>query len=402
MHLKSQKFKGLALCLIAVMFIGVSAQAHDKGEAAYKKGMKCYWKNSPEAFSYFQKAAAKGNDDAMKMLGRLCVVNRDDYVNGVKWFRKAAELGNTLAMWHIGLLYQSGIIGYQENPEGYSEEKDYKLAMQWYQKAASLGNTTAMRDIGRLYGKGKGVAQSDAEEFQWFLKAAQLGDRSAMYFVGEAYYTGKGTAQNYKKSMEWFQKCLKLGDHSTIRYIVKMYREGKGVPQNIELADKMEQREKQSYAKEVAETGRYYAKKFYRTKTKAEQGDVQAMVELAGNYNSGLKLDHKQYIKVDMNKAIYWYQKAAARGSESAMYDLGNCYLLGMGFKRDFSKAMLWYQQAAIGQDGAAMYSIGKMYNFGHGVQKDHNVAIKWWKRAARRGNRYAIDALRYAAKHDE
>lgn len=402
MHLKSQKLKVWALCLIALILIGANAQAHDKGEATYKKGMKYYWKDSPEAFSYFQRAAAKGNVDAMKMLGRLCVVERGDYVNGVKWFRKAAELGNTMAMWHIGVLYENGIIGYQENPDGYSEEKDYKFAMEWFQRAASLGNTTAMRDIGRLYEKGKGVAQSDAEEFQWSLKAAKLGDRSAMYFVGEAYYNGTGVDQDYKKSMEWFQKCLKLGNHSTIRYIVKMYRDGKGVPKNVELADKMEQREKQSDAKDVAKTGRYYAQKFSRTKAKAEQGDVQAMVELAGNYHSGLVLDHKQYIKADMNKAIYWCQKAAAHGSESAMYDLGNCYLLGMGFKRDFSKAMLWYQKAAIGQDEDAMYSIGKMYNFGHGVQKDHNVAIKWWKRAARRGNRYAIDALRYAAKQDE
>ena len=41
----------------------------------------------------------------------------------------------------------------------------------------------------------------------------------------------------------------------------------------------------------------------------------------------------------NLEKAIYWYNKAAENDSEIAQYNLGRCYKLGIGVKKDENKA---------------------------------------------------------------
>jgi serine/threonine protein kinase len=52
------------------------------------------------------------------------------------------------------------------------------------------------------------------------------------------------------------------------------------------------------------------------------------------------------YVKKDMEKAAYWFQKAARQGLDVAQFNLANCYYQGTGVKKDRKLAFYWYDRA--------------------------------------------------------
>jgi hypothetical protein len=59
------------------------------------------------------------------------------------------------------------------------DSKDYVEAMRWYRKAADQGDADAQYNIGWLYEHGRGVAQDYAEAMRWYRKAADQGNANA-------------------------------------------------------------------------------------------------------------------------------------------------------------------------------------------------------------------------------
>ena len=49
----------------------------------------------------------------------------------------------------------------------------------------------------------------------------------------------------------------------------------------------------------------------------------------------------------DLEKAYYWYRKAAQRGYDMSMYALALCYENGRGVEQDFEEALKWYKLSA-------------------------------------------------------
>ena len=80
-------------------------------------------------------------------------------------------------------------------------------ALKWYLKAAELGNADAMFGIGLLYEYGHGVDQDDEKAMEWYLKAAELGNETAIYAIGDLYEYGNGVDQDIVKASEWKQKA---------------------------------------------------------------------------------------------------------------------------------------------------------------------------------------------------
>src|SRR5437764_12698934 len=49
----------------------------------------------------------------------------------------------------------------------------------------------------------------------------------------------------------------------------------------------------------------------------------------------------------DLNKAFYWYEKAANNGNLSGLYYLGQCYRFGKGIEKDERKAFELIKKSA-------------------------------------------------------
>jgi TPR repeat protein len=94
-----------------------------------------------------------------------------DFAEAMKWFRKAADLGNGAAMNLIGGHYFFGL----------GVAKDYAEALKWYRRAADAGSTAAMNHLSEMYTYGRGVTQDHAEAMRWYEKAAAAGNQDARH-----------------------------------------------------------------------------------------------------------------------------------------------------------------------------------------------------------------------------
>src|SRR6266487_5940600 len=70
----------------------------------------------------------------------------------------------------------------------------------------------------------------------------------------------------------------------------------------------------------------------------------------------------------DLNKAFYWYEKAANNGNLSGLYYLGKCYRRGKGVEKDEKKAFELFKKSAEQENIDAQYSLGFCYYKGIGT----------------------------------
>ena len=116
----------------------------------------------------------------------------------------------------------------------------------------------------------------------------------------------------------------------------------------------------------------------------AEAGDASAQARLGWIYSNGIG------VTLDADKAVEWYEKAAAQGYPKAQFALGEIHLTGEGVVKDPAKAVTWYQKAAAQGYIKAQYNLGWMYQNGRGVAKDSVLAYAWHNLAARQGDENA------------
>jgi TPR repeat protein len=216
------------------------------------------WGVAPDyakALEWHEKAAAKGNTNAMVSLGIIYENARDvarDRAKARAWFEKAAKLGNEKAKSHLEIQRQE----YEAAEKGADEEdaksmaelgmfyftgrngveRDHAKAREWYEKAAARGEIGAMVSLGIIYAGGYGVERDYGKAREWFTKAeksgdekataslgaargwfenkAQTGDANAMDNVGLFYADGLGVARDYTKAREWYEKGAAFGNPS--------------------------------------------------------------------------------------------------------------------------------------------------------------------------------------------
>ena len=93
--------------------------------------------------------------------------------------------------------------------------------------------------------------------------------------------------------------------------------------------------ETEHYATDFAGSVDYYS----NYKKRAEEGIAIFQYLLGSAYQNCFIMDeekiHVFYMKPDMEKAIYWFQKAADQGNPHAQCDLGACYLHGEGVEKN-------------------------------------------------------------------
>jgi hypothetical protein len=117
----------------------------------------------------------------------------------------------------------------------------------------------------------------------------------------------------------------------------------------------------------------------------AAKGDASAMFNLGVLYHNG------QGVAQDYAKAREWYEKAAAKGDASAMFNLGVLCENGFGLAQDYAKARAWYEKAAAKGQTSAMFNLGLLYHNGYGVAQDYARAREWFEKAADGGNASAM-----------
>ncbi len=108
----------------------------------------------------------------MYALGKL-YLEADDSAKALRWFQRAAGLGNQFAQYRLGKLLLSG--------DGI--QKDAANAVRWLTESAEQGNQYAQYALGKLFLLGKDVQQDRKAAARWFTLAAEQGSQYAQYFL---------------------------------------------------------------------------------------------------------------------------------------------------------------------------------------------------------------------------
>ena len=108
--------------------------------------------------------------------------------------RVLAEQGNMEAQFHMGMTHMNGI---EVSSAGELKvvEHGYSEALEWFTRAAEQGHADAQNNLGLMYKEGLAIPQNDYEAFEWFTKAAEQGHADAQNNLGLIYRDGKETPQ---------------------------------------------------------------------------------------------------------------------------------------------------------------------------------------------------------------
>lgn len=235
--------------------------------------------------SFWMEQAAETSPMAMIRMAETFVL-KDDFINALKWYKKAAKNGSPDATSIIGDIYYIGEDGVKQ---------DYAEAFKYYSKAAALGYNMARIKMTLMLYRGLGVEKDLSRAFKHFDKiswtrenfgafspfrfnsvaryyAAKMSENSegcaenpaetverykvagglerikqyesarripkAIYKVADAYFLGKGTRQNFGKALKFYEKTFTQGDGKTpyhreaVKKIMWMYELGEGIPQD--------------------------------------------------------------------------------------------------------------------------------------------------------------------------
>ena len=100
----------------------------------------------------------------------------------------------------------------------------------------------------------------------------------------------------------------------------------------------------------------------------AEDGYADAQATIGWMYHAD------KGVQKNLNRAYYWYQKAAVQGHLIAQNNIGVFHEQGLGSARKSTKeAAKWYQESAELGYSYAQYNLGMLYKDGRGVKKNKN-----------------------------
>lgn len=323
-------------------------------------------KNYDIAISLWTALVNKGNSWAMRNLGIIYKLKNDEE-KAKEWLLKALDNGNAVAADDLFYLDKSNRRSHFEKAAslgdplglywmGYYVEnydKNMTTAMDYYQQSADLGSSYSLYTIGDKYYERKEYEKA----IPYFRKAITKNSTMAMYKLGILYYDGSGIEKNTALGIEYLIKASQLGNSDAMRSIGWLYEGGRA-----------------GYAKDYIKAAEWY----------------QKMIDIAEDDFGLVKLGDLYSLADNENpqKALEYYEKAAAEGYLKGIMESANIYYSGQGgVPKDFAKAAKYYEQYYDSKEKNESYidNLIKIYsNGGHGLEKDKEKA-KYWKEIRRK-----------------
>lgn len=200
--------------------------------------------NETAARKWFERSAARGNENAQYQLAKLILGSDDstpeEISQAVDWLTKLAEAGSEYTQYILGKLYRDG---------GAVERNDV-LAAIWFSHAAEQGHEYAMYALGKLDLE----AGNASAACRWFKKAAELGNLFAQYQLGKLLLVGAGVSKDMERALRWLTASAEQGNQFAQYALGKLYFLGRDIPQDKGAAVR--------WFTQAAEQGNEYAQYF--------------------------------------------------------------------------------------------------------------------------------------------
>lgn len=241
--------------------------------------------------------------------------------------------------------------------ENYSPHK-----AAWLMEAcAKRGNTVAKYRLGKMYLEGDAIEKDSTAAIRWLTEAAEESNAYAEYLLGKTYLKGEDIEQDIVKAEEYLRRSAGRGNKYAAYTLGKVLSDGDVLPQNIPEAVR--------YLKQAAENdfmpARYVLGKLYY------KGEV---------------------VEQDLKEALRYLESAAGENPNAA-YLAGKICLTEE--EKNIEKALRYFQIAAADGNSYAEYQLGKLYLFETGI-RDETQAVWWLKLSAEHGNVYSQKLLQH------
>ncbi|OAG43478.1 hypothetical protein AYO21_02415 [Fonsecaea monophora] len=186
----------------------------------YGQGMLGLAVDAKEAFSLYQSAAKLNHPQSAYRVAVCCELGteegggtRRDPLKAMQWYKRAATLGDTPAMYKMGMILLKGLLSQQKNP---------REAVSWLKRAAERAdkdNPHALHELGLLYESASStdhIVRDEKYAFQLFQQAADLGYKYSQFRLGSAYEYGLlGCPIDARQSISWYTRAAAQGEHQS-------------------------------------------------------------------------------------------------------------------------------------------------------------------------------------------
>ncbi|KAL9009020.1 MAG: hypothetical protein Q9173_005916, partial [Seirophora scorigena] len=186
----------------------------------YSRGSLGLQTDAKEAFAQYQSAAKAEHAQAAYRVAVCCEIGLDegggtkrDAVKAMQWYQRAATLGDTPAMYKLGVIQLKGLLGQPRNASA---------ALTWLQRAAARAdkeNPHALHELALLYEAPdsiEGISQDEAHAKQLFFEAADLGYKFSQFRLGCAFEYGLlGCPIDPRQSIAWYSKAAVQDEHQS-------------------------------------------------------------------------------------------------------------------------------------------------------------------------------------------
>ncbi|KAK5233942.1 hypothetical protein LTR47_005060 [Exophiala xenobiotica] len=173
-----------------------------------------------EAFHLYQSAAKLNHPQSAYRVAVCCELGseegggtRRDPMKAIQWYKRAATLGDTPAMYKIGMILLKGLLGQPKNP---------REAVSWLKRAAERAdkdNPHALHELGLLYESASGndtIIRDEKYAFQLFQQASELGYKYSQFRMGSAYEYGLlGCPIDPRQSIAWYTRAAAQAEHQS-------------------------------------------------------------------------------------------------------------------------------------------------------------------------------------------
>lgn len=309
-------------------------------------------KDINKAMEWFDKAINLGDTNSMVTKGAIYYYGKEgmpiNYEEAVKWFTQAAETGDDDGMWRLANCYKNG----------YGIEKDDRKAYMWFEKSANKQNRFGIFGLALCFFIGRGVERNYEEAVKLFKKAADQGHIGSLLRLGHCYEHGLGLEKDDRNAYLLYLNAAEKGSSEGQWRLGQCYRYSRGIQRNVKealkwykkAADQGHKKAKEAYEQlknnphEIYSDGCTYAinKEFKRAY------EIFSSISSDAYGQNGLGFCYAQgdFAEQNLEKAAYWFQKAARKGLAIAQYNLALCYYLGKGIRTDKELGSYWKRKA--------------------------------------------------------
>lgn len=342
-----------------------------------------------ENVALLKKAADKGQPLAQYYVG-LCynagIGTAENHTETERYLKLAANQGFAPAQAALGVLYissdwlsneQEGVrlsklASEQGNLQATRTLVDYYLSKDNYDEAYHY-----MKQYGQLTGEPYGAAfafrvgfdyyinHEFPEALRWFNEAYNGGESYGAFMLGICNFNGEGIFQSNKRAFEYWEKGARKDHYPSIYYLAVCHDLGKGVEKNAQEAEKLYSRAA-VLAQELDD--------FYALPAMAEENDS---VAVAYTYDSGTSPYYADEYVGDDDSIMYPANETAADSLYEEDVIGGDLVLLN-------------YEKAK-GGDPLSQYNMGNFYYYGIEVPASVARALEWYQRAAAQGFQPAV-----------